>query len=140
MRMPQHQHQMEAEAIKYKARMNQFDIIRFQINYHCFTKRLRMSPAQIDALAYLALWGDMNISDYCNEIVAQDLFSNAQTVRNFVTKQVRETELIVRKGIGNKIISLTEKIDVLTTSDLGNILIDIKALYVEGYQGEIINS
>jgi hypothetical protein len=128
---------MEAEAIKHKARMNQFDTVRFQINYHCFVNRLRMSPAQMDALAYLALWGDMNISDYCNEIVAHELFGNAQTVRNFITKQVRETKMIVRKGVGNKLISIPDNIEILSE---GNVLIDIKILYVEGYTGEIVNS
>lgn len=103
------------------------DIIRFQIATYCFINKVKISPAQMDTLAYLGEWGDMNISDFCDQVVVEDVFSNPQTVRNFILKCVKEGH-VIRNGNGNKIISLTESIDLVAS---GNILIDMKVYHVE---------
>lgn len=103
------------------------DLIRFQINMYCFIQKIKISPAQMDTLAYLGEWGDINISDFCDQIVSKEIFSNPQTVRNFILKCVRD-KYVVRGGKGDKIISLTEDVDLLSE---GNILIDMKVYHVE---------
>lgn len=103
------------------------DIIRFQINIYCFIQKIKISPAQMDTLAYLGEWGDINISDFCDQIVTQEIFSNPQTVRNFILKCVRDN-YVIRGGKGDKIITLTEDINLLSE---GNILIDMKVYHVE---------
>lgn len=107
--------------------LNLHDIIRFQVTTYCFLNKIRISPAQLDTLAYLGEWGDMNISDFCNEIVTQDIFGNPQTVRNFILKCVRDG-YVVRKGKGNKEIALVDDFELLAE---GNILIEMKVYHVE---------
>lgn len=103
------------------------DIIRFQIMFHCFVEKIRLSPAQIECLALLGEFGEMNISDFCNEASDSEIFGNAQTVRNFVIKCVKDG-LITRTGLGNKLISLNKDLAIVTS---GNILLDLKVYHVK---------
>jgi len=81
----------------------------------------------MDTLAYLGEWGEMNISDFCEQVVAEEVFSNPQTVRNFILSCVKDGS-VIRNGKGNKIISLTGDVELLSE---GNILIDMKVYHVE---------
>jgi hypothetical protein len=107
------------------------DIIRFQITLYCFMQKIKISPAQMDTLAYLGEWGDMNISDFCDQVVIKEVFSNPQTIRNFILKCVRDGH-VIRGGKGEKIISLTEDVELLSE---GNILLDMKVYHVETKKG-----
>lgn len=113
--------------INKKLKLSLFDIIRFQITFHCFVNRIRLSPAQTDCLALLGEFGEMNISDFCNEVVDREIFGNAQTVRNFIIKSVKDG-LIARTGVGNKLISVNPEIGVVKE---GNILLDLQVYHVE---------
>jgi hypothetical protein len=117
---------MKAKVIEKQLPMSLYDIIRFQINTYCFLNNIRISPAQLDTLAYLGMWGDMNISDFCDQIVTEDIFGSSQTVRNFVIKCVKDN-LILRTGTGKKIIRLTDNINLLNE---GTILINMKVYHV----------
>jgi len=121
---------MKAKVVEKKLALNLYDIIRFQINTHCFLNAVRISPAQLDAIAFLGMWGEMNISDFCEQIVVEELFGNPQTVRNFVIKCVKDG-LVNRKGMGNKIITLSEKFKLLNE---GTILINMKVYHVDQSQ------
>lgn len=116
---------MKVQVIDKNLPMTLYDIIRFQINNYCFLNDVRISPAQLDTLAYLGMWGDMNISDFCDQVVDEDVFSNPQTVRNFVIKCVKEN-LILRKGTGKKIICLVDDFSLLRE---GSILINMKVYH-----------
>ena len=85
----------------------------------------------MDTLAYLGMWGEMNISDFCEQIVEKDIFSNPQTVRNFILKCVKD-KYVLRNGKGKKIISLIKTVDLLSE---GNILIDMQIYHVENKKG-----
>ena len=65
------------------------DIIKYQINMHCFLNEIRVSPAQLDCLGLLGLYGEINMSDFCAEVVSEEIFGNVQTTRNFITKCVK---------------------------------------------------
>tara|TARA_R110001592_G_scaffold243219_2_gene504164 strand:+ start:2075 stop:2434 length:360 start_codon:yes stop_codon:yes gene_type:complete len=118
---------MKVLKIDKKLELSLHDIIRFQITTYCFINSIKISPAQMDTLAYLGEWGEMNISDFCDEVVLKEVFGNSQTVRNFITKCVKDG-YVLRYGKGNKLISLTEKVELLSE---GNILIDMKVYHVE---------
>jgi hypothetical protein len=118
---------MKALVIDKQVSMSLFDIIRFQINFYCFSNNIRISPAQLDTLAHLGLWDEINISDFCEQIVTEEIFGNPQTVRNFIIKSIKD-DLIIRKGLGNKIIKLSDSIELLNK---GTVLINLKLYHVE---------
>lgn len=118
---------MKVKRLQKNISLDLHDIIRFQVTTYCFLNKIRISPAQLDTLAYLGEWGDMNISDFCEQIVEEDIFGNPQTVRNFILKGIKEG-YVVRKGKGKKIISLIDDFEMLAE---GNILLEMKVYHVE---------
>jgi hypothetical protein len=118
---------MKALVLEKKIEMDLYKIVRFQINLYCFLNDIRISPAQLDTLAFLGLWGEINFSDFCEQIVEEELFSNPQTTRNFILKCVREG-MVVRKGKGKKLIDLSDKFELLNE---GTIVIDMKVYHVD---------
>lgn len=118
---------MKAVVMDKNLPMNLNDIIRFQVNLYCFLNDVRISPAQLDTLAFLGEWGEMNFSDFCEEICKHEIFTSPQTVRNFILKSIREG-LVVRKGKGNKVIELSDKFELLSN---GTILINMKVYHVD---------
>jgi len=125
---------MKALVVDKKVPLSLFDIIRYQIHFYCFINNIRIAPAQLDALAYLGMWGEMNISDFCQQITDIELFTHPQTVRNFVIKCVKDG-YIIRKGLGNKNIELSESFEL---QNAGTILINLKVYHVD--QSESPNS
>lgn len=121
---------MKALVVDRKVELEMFDIIRFQIHFYCFIHNIRIAPAQLDALAYLGMWGEMNISDFCQQITDIELFTHPQTVRNFVIKCTKDG-FIVRKGLGNKNIELS---DIFELQRTGTILINMKVYHVDKSQ------
>jgi len=107
------------------------DIVRFQISNYCFTEDLKISPNELTTLSYLGEWGDMNISDFCQQVVDENVYGNPQTVRNFLLKCIK-LELVVRHGVGDKIISISEKVGLLSE---GNIVINMKVYHAEKQEG-----
>lgn len=117
---------MKVKVLDKQLPMTLHDIIRFQVNLYCFLNDIRISPAQLDTLSFLGEWGEINLSDFCEEICNEEVFTNPQTVRNFMLKSIREG-LVVRKGKGNKVIKLSDNIELLNN---GDILINLKAYHV----------
>jgi len=122
--------------IKKNIKLSLYDIVRFQLNNYCFINKIRLSPAQLDCLALLGMYGEMNISDFCEETVKESIFSNNQTARNFITKSVKES-LVKRSGNGNKIISVNQDLSIFTE---GNILIELKVYYVDTNKSKELNT
>jgi hypothetical protein len=103
------------------------DVIKFQLNMYCFINKIRVSPAQLDCLSMLGLFGEINMSDFCNEIVSEEIFGNVQTTRNFITKCVKDN-LVTRSGLGNKLVSINNDLELLTG---GTILLNLKVYHLE---------
>jgi hypothetical protein len=118
----------KAKVIKNNIALELYDIIRFQINLYCFLNNYRLSPAQNECLALLGQYQPINISDFCDQTVEQNIFSSAQTTRNFIMKSIKDG-LIYRHGTGNKLISLSEKLNLITE---GTVLLDLKVYHHEG--------
>jgi hypothetical protein len=103
------------------------EVIKFQINMYCFVNKIRLSPAQLDCLSLLGMYGEINMSDFCNEVVSEEIFGNVQTTRNFITKCVKDG-LVVRSGLGNKLVSINKSLELLTE---GTILLNLKIYHLE---------
>lgn len=115
----------KALVVNKQVPMTLIDIIKFQINMHCFINKVRLSPAQQDCLALLAMYGEMNMSDFCEQMVTEEIFGNIQTTRNFITKCIKDT-LVTRSGLGNKVISINKDLAILNT---GTILLNLKVYH-----------
>jgi len=107
--------------------MSLYDIVRFQISNYCFIKGINISPNELATLSYLGVWGEMNISDFCQQVTDEGIYGNPQTVRNFLLKCIK-SKLVIRKGQGLKLIVLSEDIEVLSQ---GNIVINMKIYHAE---------
>jgi hypothetical protein len=121
----------KALVVNKQVPLSLIEIIKFQINMHCFIKKIRLSPAQLDCLSLLGLYGDINMSDFCTEVVSQDIFGNVQTTRNFITKCVKD-DLVTRSGLGNKLVSINKELELLSE---GTILLNLKIYYLETNKG-----
>lgn len=117
----------KALVVNKQVPLSLIEIIKFQINMYCFINKIRLSPAQLDCLSLLGLYGEMNMSDFCNEVVSEEIFGNVQTTRNFITKCVKD-KLVTRQGLGNKLISLNTSLEVL---NMGTILLNLKIYHLE---------
>lgn len=118
---------LEFTTVEKRIPLDSLDIIIFQLSTYCFINKIMMSHNQMKTLAYLGKWGEMNISDFCQQISDEGIYSNPQTVRNFLLKCI-ESGTVIRKGTGKKIIELSEKIDLITE---GNILLRLKVYHVD---------
>jgi len=116
--------------------MSLYDIVRFQISNYCFIEDIKISPNELSTLSYLGVWGEMNISDFCQQVADEGVYGNPQTVRNFLLKCIK-LGLVLRKGKGFKIVVLSDSIDVLSE---GNIVINMKIYHAEGQTGKEVNS
>ena len=125
----------KALVVNKQVPLSLIEVIKFQINMHCFINKIRLSPAQLDCLSLLGLYGEMNMSDFCNEVISEEIFGNVQTTRNFITKCVKE-DLVTRSGLGNKVVSLNNSLELLTE---GTILLNLKVYHLETDQGQRTN-
>lgn len=116
-----------AKVIRNNIPLSLLDTVRFQINLYCFLNNYRLSPAQNDCLAALGLYHPINISDFCDQTVNEQIFGSTQTTRNFIMKCIKDG-LVYRHGTGNKLISLSDKLNVLTE---GTIVLDLKIYHHE---------
>lgn len=117
----------KAKVINKNLKMPLIDIIKYQINMHCFLNEIRVSPAQLDCLGLLGLYGEINMSDFCAEVVSEEIFGNVQTTRNFITKCVK-SGTVIRLGLGNKNICLNPKLNILNE---GTIVLNLKVFHLE---------
>jgi len=120
----------KALIINKQVPLSLLEIIKFQINMHCFINKIRLSPAQMDCLSLLGLYGEINMSDFCNEVVSEKILGNVQTTRNFITKCVKDN-LVIRTGLGNKLILINPKLELRTS---GTILLNLKVYHHETNQ------
>jgi hypothetical protein len=117
----------KAKVINQQIPLSINDIIRFQINLYCFINKYRLSPAQIDCLALLGMYQPINISDFCEQVVNKEVFTVSQTARNFIIKSVKDN-IVVRSGLGDKLISLNPDLNILTE---GTLLLNLKVYHYE---------
>ena len=87
-----------AKIVKKRVRMGHRDIIKFQLITEAFISTLSITNSELNCLALLGAYGEYDMADFCNNIVEEQIFSNSQTVRNFLNK-AEKTGLILKKTI-----------------------------------------
>jgi hypothetical protein len=118
----------QATIVEKKVRMDNLDVIKYQLLTHCFLERISISDSGIECLAILARQGEVELTQFCNQIVNLDredkLYKSAQSVRN-VVNEAEKSRLIIKRGKNRKVIFINPELEI--QSD-GNILLDYKFL------------
>jgi len=116
--------------VQKKIRMDQWDIVKFQLNIHCHINKIIISDLDLNCLTLLALTGETILGDFCKSAVDTHIATSLQSVRNIINK-AEEKQLIIKKGKNKKKISL----NIQNIQTIGNILLDYKILRVESQEG-----
>jgi len=116
----------QANLVQKKVRMDHRDIIKYQLLTYCFMKDIQLSNNELDCLTLLGVFGEFELSEFCNVAVEEKIFKTAQTVRNFLTK-AQNNKLVHKEGTNKKRISLMSTLEIQTQ---GNIILDFKIFYV----------
>jgi len=118
-----------ANLVTKRVRMGHRDIIKYQLITECFINRIHITNAELDCLAQLGAYGEYDMAEFCNSIVDEKIFSNSQTVRNFLNKAAK-SKLIIKKtieGSNRKKVKLNPTFNIQT---IGSIILDYKIGYV----------
>ena len=102
--------------------MGHRDIIKFQLITEVFINSLNVTNSELDCLALLGAYGEYDMAEFCNSIVTEKIFSNSQTVRNFLNK-AEKSGLILKKtikGSNRKKVRLNPTFNIQTE---GNIIL-----------------
>ena len=108
--------------VEKKAKLEFWDIVKFQILTYCYLEKVVVSESDLDCLTFLALTGEEELTVFCTRCSEKGIFSSAQTVRNALTKAEKKN-LIVKDGKAKKRISLNPDMKVFSS---GNVLLDYK--------------
>jgi hypothetical protein len=118
-----------ANLVTKRVRMGHRDIIKYQLITESFINRIHITNAELDCLALLGAYGEYDMADFCNSIVDEKIFSNSQTVRNFLNKAAK-SKLIIKElieGSNKKKVKLNPAFKIQTK---GTIVLDYKIGYV----------
>jgi hypothetical protein len=113
--------------VEKKIKMNQWDIVRFQILVHCYLKQINISRHELSCLTLLGIVGEQVIEDFCNVATGNKIFSSNQSVRNSISK-ASKLGLITKTGTNRKRIHLDYSMNIQAS---GNILLDYKIVHLE---------
>lgn len=112
--------------VEKKVKMDQWDIVKYQILTYCYINKIQVSDADLECLTLLAISGEQELTVFCTEVFNQNIFRSSQTVRNALTKAEKKN-LILKEGKSKKRISIHPELKLVTQ---GNILLDFKFLAV----------
>jgi hypothetical protein len=117
----------KANLVEKKIRMTRRDIIKYQILTHSFVHSISYSEAELNCMTLLGICGEIDLSEFCNYVVDENIFKVPQTARNFLTKAERMS-LIEKNGTSRKKIKIKDDLKIQTT---GNIILNYKIFYVD---------
>lgn len=113
--------------IEKRVRMDNWDIVKYQILTHCYLQKIILSEADLDCLTFLAVLGEIELTNFCTKAADRKIFQSPQTVRNALNK-AESRSLITKEGKSKKRISIHPDLKIQTS---GNILLDYKFLALE---------
>lgn len=113
--------------VQKRIKMDIWDITRFQIAVHCHLNTIPVSDLDLNCLTLLALYGEKELTEFCEAAVEKKIFGSSQSVRNALTK-AEKRKLIIKQGKSKKKIKVNPDIKVQT---FGNILLDFKIVRIE---------
>ena len=117
----------KANLVEKRIRMSRRDIIKYQLMSFSFINSISYSEAELDCLTLLGVCGEIDLSEFCNYTVDENIFKVSQTARNFLTK-AEKMELIQKYGTSRKKIKLRDELQIQTA---GNIVLDYKIVYID---------
>lgn len=109
-----------------RARMDLWNIVKFQLITHCYLSNITLSESELDCLTLLCIKGEYDLTDFCTLASTQKIFKTTQTVRNCLVKMER-SGFISKEGKNKKKIAINPDIKVQAE---GNVLLDFKFVYV----------
>lgn len=119
--------------VRKNVKMDLWSIVKFQLAVHSHLKTMNVSDLDLNCLTFLALSGETELTEFCENATKNKIFSSAQSVRNAVTKAEKKN-LLVKNGKNKKTIELNPDLNILIG---GNILLEYKILRVESKEPEI---
>ena len=102
---------MKVNKVELKARVGISDTIRYQILTYCFFENIQITDSDLKSMSVLARSINVDIPQFCNELVDKKIFKSSQSARNALTK-LEKKKLIIRNG---RIISLNSLMNVQIT-------------------------
>jgi hypothetical protein len=117
----------KANLVDKKIRMSRRDIIKYQLLTHSFVNSISYSEAELNCMTLLGICGEIDLSEFCNYVVDENIFKVSQTARNFLTKAER-MNLIEKNGTSRKKIKLKDDLKIQT---MGNIILDYKIFHID---------
>jgi hypothetical protein len=119
--------------VRKNVKMDLWSIVKFQLAVHSHLKTMNVSDLDLNCLTFLALSGETELTEFCENATKNKIFSSAQSVRNAVTKAEKKN-LLVKNGKNKKTIELNPDLNIQIG---GNILLEYKILRVESKEPEI---
>ena len=113
--------------VQKKIRMEQWDIVRFQIFVHCHIHKISLSEQELDCLSLLAIIGNSELTSFCTEAIKQNISGSTQSIRNALAK-IEKKGLILKTGRSKKRISINPALNIQI---VGNILLDYKVIRID---------
>lgn len=113
--------------VEKKIRMDQWDIVKFQLTVHCFIKRIKVSDHDLSCLTLLGIVGEQTIEALCKIVVSNEIFSSLQSARNVLSK-AEKVGLVSRSAVNKRKVQLNPNLNVQTS---GNILLNLKVVRLE---------
>jgi len=103
--------------------------VRFQIHLYCYLKSVPITSQGLDCLTLLAMGGEAELSDFCEDVASRKIFRNSQSVRTALAV-VEKKDLVrtFKPARGRKRVLINEEILVQTK---GNILLDLKVFRID---------
>jgi hypothetical protein len=126
-----------------RAKLNLWDVIRFQLITHCYLNRITLSDLDYDCLTNLGIQGEPDLASFCSSMAQKRLEEklktwkprekgepsptlSPQTIRNTLIRLEKE-KLVYKNGNSRKRISLHPDLKIQTK---GNILLDYKFVHI----------
>jgi hypothetical protein len=113
--------------VQKRIRMELWDITKFQISVHCQLNDISVSTLDLNCLTLLALYGERELTEFCEAATKEQIFGSSQSVRNALAK-AEKRNLIIKQGKSKKKIKINPELKIQTQ---GNILLDYKVVRIE---------
>lgn len=108
-------------------RVNEFEIVKFQLMAHAFIKEIRLNETELNVLTLLGVLGETRLKRFCEIVTEKGYLANYTSANNCLTR-ISQSKLFLKKGVGKKLIYLNPEIGIHSK---GTILLNYKLVKVE---------
>ena len=116
-----------------KIRMDLWDIVKFQLMMHCYLNNSDIpSKLELDCFTLLAINPNVELGQFCNIAVIEEISESLQSIRNLLAK-LEKRGLITKIGKSKKRININPAIVIQMS---GNILLNYNILRIDIKEGK----